>query len=346
MNTKYIISLLSSSSRVIIPKLGAFLVKNQGQSSSYAFNSILKFEDSLLCDFIAQEKKISKADAAKEIEDFASEIMSVISTGEQYKLEGMGSLYKDANGKIQFIESKLTTAATPQKTKEEKLSVEKTFIIEIENTPVTTENKKSTTDTKPSQETESSSSDKKVFKNNKNMEAKKNNSFLLIIVVVLIIAVGLSLYLLLSDKISADDSLTQKSGVSDSLKILEEQFEQETEANINDLIPEDLDAETSTQESTEAPTADQNTTKPVSKPSAVVNSEPKYYIVAGCFKNESNADNFVKKLRSEGYEAEKFGIIKDLHAVSYSMHNNMDDAIEALRKIKSTREANAWLIKY
>ncbi len=75
-------------------------------------------------------------------------------------------------------------------------------------------------------------------------------------------------------------------------------------------------------------------------------SEKRYYIVAGCFRDERNADALVKKLKQKGYDAEKFGKIGNLHAVSYSSFVDRTEAQNQLRRIREEEEMEAWLTYY
>jgi len=70
-----------------------------------------------------------------------------------------------------------------------------------------------------------------------------------------------------------------------------------------------------------------------------------YYIVAGCFANENNADRLVTNLRKKGYAAEKFGLINNLHAVSYESFPDFNIARKALRQIHQAESENAWIYK-
>ncbi|NJM14971.1 MAG: hypothetical protein HC896_05945 [Bacteroidales bacterium] len=51
----YIVELLNSNKRVIIPDFGAFIVK-QGTPVTYVFNEFLKYNDGLLIDHVAKKK--------------------------------------------------------------------------------------------------------------------------------------------------------------------------------------------------------------------------------------------------------------------------------------------------
>jgi hypothetical protein len=70
----------------------------------------------------------------------------------------------------------------------------------------------------------------------------------------------------------------------------------------------------------------------------------KYIIVAGCFRSYNNANNFVKELKSLGYDAQLAGhSAKGLHRVVYGSHNDRSDAVKSMRWIQSTHNAQAWM---
>jgi len=72
----------------------------------------------------------------------------------------------------------------------------------------------------------------------------------------------------------------------------------------------------------------------------------KFYIVAGCFEKEENADNYITLLRDKGFNPEKFGTIGRLHAVSFRSFSSREEAIVELKNIRNTTEPSAWLLYY
>ncbi|APS38234.1 MULTISPECIES: SPOR domain-containing protein [Salegentibacter] len=69
-----------------------------------------------------------------------------------------------------------------------------------------------------------------------------------------------------------------------------------------------------------------------------------YHIVAGAFRVEENAKTKVAELRKEGFKAHLLGENKyGLHQVVYASHEKRRDAINMLRKVKSSNEG-AWLL--
>jgi nucleoid DNA-binding protein len=71
----------------------------------------------------------------------------------------------------------------------------------------------------------------------------------------------------------------------------------------------------------------------------------RYYIVAGCFRDEINADSLVTSLKLLGYKAEKFGKIGNLFAVCFASFDNKDKAVSELKRIRA-KVPSAWMTKF
>ena len=72
-----------------------------------------------------------------------------------------------------------------------------------------------------------------------------------------------------------------------------------------------------------------------------------YFIIAGCFSDEENANRLVKKLKSDGYtNSEKFASIKNMYYVCYSGHSNKDSATIELKKLQAKGKHEAWIMHY
>lgn len=69
----------------------------------------------------------------------------------------------------------------------------------------------------------------------------------------------------------------------------------------------------------------------------------KYFVVAGVFRDESNADKLVKELRDKGYNAEKFGKIGNMYSVSYDVFQSKQEADNFMLKIKDKIDNEAWI---
>ena len=69
-----------------------------------------------------------------------------------------------------------------------------------------------------------------------------------------------------------------------------------------------------------------------------------YYVVAGCFKEKSNATKLVSDLIDEGYEAEIIDKHKGLHRVAYSKFPSRRKARKLFDKIRETGKST-WILK-
>ena len=70
-----------------------------------------------------------------------------------------------------------------------------------------------------------------------------------------------------------------------------------------------------------------------------------YHIIAGAFRVKENAEKKISQLSLKGFEAAMIGVNKyGLHQVAYSSHENRLEALQTLRKIKTTNNKDAWLL--
>lgn len=72
--------------------------------------------------------------------------------------------------------------------------------------------------------------------------------------------------------------------------------------------------------------------------------EKTYFVVAGCFKEKSNADELIKKLNSEGYEAELIDQHKGLYRVSFKKFKSRRKAKALFKEVKE-KGVSAWILK-
>lgn len=79
------------------------------------------------------------------------------------------------------------------------------------------------------------------------------------------------------------------------------------------------------------------------QPSQEVFAGTKYYVVAGVFRVESNADNLVSELRNKGYNSEKFTKIGNMYAVSYDVFPTKREADRLMLKIQRESDPGAWI---
>jgi nucleoid DNA-binding protein len=106
---KYLIELLETNNRVIVPDLGAFIIRQQ-EPQELVFNDLLAFNDGMLTSHIKQQEGISMSKAQVKIEEFVDQVKKVLTKGDIYHLENLGYLKMDDSSKIEFSVTKFPTA--------------------------------------------------------------------------------------------------------------------------------------------------------------------------------------------------------------------------------------------
>ncbi len=114
---KYLISLLELNNRVIVPDLGAFIVRQQ-EPKELVFNDLLAFDDGMLCDRLMHEEKLSRTEAQNRIKQYVEKAKKTLEKGDVHHIENLGSLKMDASSKIEFSTAgsaagKATTSKAP-----------------------------------------------------------------------------------------------------------------------------------------------------------------------------------------------------------------------------------------
>lgn len=343
MINRYIKELLNEHNRVIVPDLGAFLYKGESSKIIY-FNEFLRFNDGLLLNYIAEQGKIDKIEAAKQIKAYVEDTNKRLQAKKKVAIEGIGHLYLDENDKIQ-----LQTDAIPEPQTEEpqskpsavaeepKVSEQVEPIVTFEKPasevnsgikplvsfdfPETkTESPKSAFQAPPPTKVKPATPTSKK-KNTPPPTAKSNRTILWISSIVVIIIITL-LYLFVIKPLYQNKEREKNAVI--------------TNANLDTIVIAKKD---STQE-TMQPVAKQNNTVPMTN-----SGHKKYHLVVGCFVQENNADKVVQKLRNEGFSPEKFAKIEEMYFVSIASFNNKASAEKHLRELKSKGYKDIW-IKY
>ena len=434
---KYINKLLDANNRVIVPDFGAFIVK-QLHPRTIVFNEFLRYNDGLLVDLLAGEEKLDKETARQKIVDYVEDLNKKLDKGQKFTISSLGTLAKEANGKISFVEPsdavqeksdekkatedvKKPKEITPEQkkpatvektsekkaeplkeTKEEVKPAAKTVKPEIkpeerqeevkkeEKKPeVTAREKKedvktgeretgkkipsqpatSKTETSVKAETDKISPpgpeakkqvvfekpsatvlDKPVEPAQPVEYQRRNNKMQIFILVALIVIVnGAIIYwFFFNDKVTGifhhnDTELRQDKTDKPKKPAITISPAQTDQNNTENAKTKEL-KETSVKGTKVAgPPAMPPKPEPAAR-KVTVSSGKTYYIVAGCFKDEANADRLVKELQDKGYNAVKFGKIGQLFAVSYGSFPDKTSADNELINIRKNVQSDAWVI--
>jgi nucleoid DNA-binding protein/cell division septation protein DedD len=366
---EYISLLLENNNRVIVPEFGAFIVKKR-HPLSLVFNEFLQYNDGVLIDLISKKENIDSDQAKIKIEQFIKKINDSLDKGEAFQILKLGFLIKNKSGKISLEESETSIIGiTKSEEKEISLDQDKSMIIEepvaekeikkITNQPIVPPVQKIKEEAPPeiskpvekkikepqSKENKKNKSDDSIKKKNiqEPIETtpvidyqtvpKSRKNIIIWILVIIGINAAIIIYFFRYNKLSdlfLKTSINPEELIStDSIKPLSEK-----------ALP--VDSSTFTKENSIV--ENQQISKP-DKPDikTIAPTGKRYYIVAGVFREEKNAQNFVKELRNKGFNSEQFAKIGASYGVSYSVFESKDDAEKNLSKIKKEIDPGAWI---
>ena len=413
---KYIIELLDTNTRVIIPDFGAFIIK-QKDPRLIVFNEFLRYNDGLLIEFVAKSENIDKVLAKKKVVEYVDMANKNLKDNSELTIEGLGKLIKESTGKIAFeevpgIQAKESKKKETKKTAEikedkkakadeavpekpvapkaekepPKIKEEKPVEKKEAATPAKEESKKeiiakpkeepaakpkaeppvppkaeppvppkTEPPVKPKTEPVAKQREESIlkpkaehkpeppYKTAEVKRKKKNNAQIVMwIILILVINAAIISWFVFKDeyrgffkKLSGTTDVLEQEKADQGLEIITEteDISPGTEADV-----EEPAAGIQSQKIAEPEVAPEIEEEPVSYP------EKRYYIVAGCFREESNATAYVKKLIQKGYDAEKFAKIGNLHYVSYSSFIDKSEAQSQLRKIREEEAPEAWML--
>ena len=344
-----ILNLLKKNGRVIIPDFGALIVK-QKAPLTVIFNEFLQYNDGALVGAVSAKQNIEREEATKNIKAFTAEIEKKLNNKENVEIKGVGVLSKSSTGKI-------TLSPLSEKPKEEKapelqgvetddksdegIKAEKKEEQEKKKPEIVADKiiPKEEEKVIPQQEKEIKQEAPKVEKPTEEYHPiteyygdNANNSTLNIVLWIIIIIVvngAIVGYFFFSDEIKAlfgkgDKTVTKKEV---PVKTVEEAI---ADSLIKGL--EITEPEIATQDEAESGSIDNE-----------IYVGTKYYVVAGVFRIESNADNLVNRLKNKGYNSEKFGKIGQMYAVSYDVFPTRAEADRYMIKIRNEIDTEAWI---
>jgi len=406
---KYLLQVLESNNRVIVPEFGAFIIK-QKSPLTIIFNEFLQYNDGMLVDVISKNEGIDRDVAKEKIDAFIAEMNSALDRDGKYSIPSIGIVTKGSSGKISLEkeelkkpvkkESKASESTEKEqvqpkqkgKTSPKKSEPIKEDIIDI--VADKTIEKEQKEEVKQKKEREADKSDavtvkkevkpeaqvvsetkkevkpatqvvpeaKKVEKHevqvvseinktkpvatevetSKIYEAqpsktslsdtnKRSRTRLIIWLIIIVIVNGILIgYFFYSEELTSIFS-----GKSKELT--------EPETTVQDrLQPETLPAE----EPDEDIISNETEEEPVSASetqSSTIHEGTRYYVIAGVFREESNADNLLLELKQKGFNPEKFGKIGNLFAVSYDVFSTRAEADRMLLKIQREIDPEAWI---
>ena len=314
--------LLYSNDCVVLPGLGGFIAKYKGASlnsnlhtvyppqKTIGFNPQIKENDGLLVSALCALNNCSYAEGKIELDAWVKEQYNTLIRGEKISWKGIGILFQDLLGKIQFIpDSKGNFSA-------EAFGLEKIILV-----PVEREIEEPVTHEISVLEKRADQSSKWIWK-------------AAAVLALPILGVGI---FALSHKIESTDWQYA------SFKLLgtKSRVAQYTPAPTRTIPTYTVKEETelvSTQEEIIS-------TSPIKaeEPEVTATNHKKYEIIVGAFGVSENAKRMVRELKKKGYNAFLAGKKGNLQMVAAASDSNYAAILQTLDKIKSEVNPSAWL---
>jgi len=368
---KYISELLFENDKVIIPGLGAFIgtpqaakMDSEGQVLSppkkvITFDSNDKSADNLLARHISKSENITQIATKKSITDFVNETIKELKEGKRVRLADIGIFSMDVKGHILFDaeddvnyltdsfgldEIKPTvikdTALKPDETKEVKTKKKESAVVEEKSIP----------------EKEDTNNRKKVP----------------VIVWILIFLFPILIFILTLFLVNPVYFNKQSSHIGEKIVHLKESVfpshssTKEFDSDIKDSSINDTSKNSqaitdtmATLEKSYSSDLSSTDTKNVNTDETMIVDEAKsetssgsnnlplnYYLIAGSFKDKSNATKLVSQLQIKGYDSQIVGLSPSgLHMVCFNGWNTREEAQKELYRIKVEDNAEPWIYK-
>jgi len=316
--------LLYSNDCVILPGLGGFIAKYKGASlntnlhtiyppqKTIGFNPQIKENDGLLVSALCALNNCSYSEGKAELDAWVKEQSNTLLRGEKLSWKGIGILFQDRLGKIQFIPDSKGNFSI------EALGLDKIILVPVEReiqAPV---------------EAEISVLEKRAAQGSKWIWKAAA------VLALPILGVGI---FALSHKIESTDWQYA------SYKLLG------TKSRVASYSPNDtrsIPTYTVKEEEDFIPTQNENvsaqeTSEPVKEIVAPVVEKKKYEIIVGAFAVSDNAKRLVRQLKEKGFNASLSSKKGNLQLVSCGSVDNYEAALEQLDKAKTEISSSSWL---
>jgi len=319
----YISDLLYRHDCVIVPSLGGFISNYKSAqihpvshtlrppSKSISFNVQLQNNDGLLANYISDCESISFASAQVKIEQYVKGLQNDLEHKNQVKIAKVGILSRDTNGLLSF---------EPDTTVNYLLDA---FGLDTVQSPAIL------------RQSNVISLPKQVAKGAKNIKAKKSSINWRVAAVILPL-IGLSTYVSFQQE-SVNDAYANYAYLNPFKVKPAAVYTPRAVETKETLVLTSIELSPKTETSEDLV----NTTELITP---AVNTI-QFHLVAGCFSSESNAENLVAKLKTQGFDSSVIGQnATGLFRVAFQSFTSKDSALLKLQTLKATG-TSTWLLK-
>jgi len=316
--------LLYSNDCVVLPGLGGFIAKYRGASlnsslhtihppqKTIGFNSQIKENDGLLVSALCALNNCTYAEGKSELEAWVKEQSNTLLRGEKISWKGIGILFQDRLGKIQFIPDSKGNFSL------ESFGLEKIILVPVERKieePITAE---------------VSVLEKR---------AEQGSKWIWKAAAVLALPIlGVGIFAL-SHKIESTDwqyasfkLFGTKSRVAEYKPAVTRTLPTYNVTEETDLLPAPSISETS-----------ETVATPIEETDVVSTGKKKYEIIVGAFAVPDNAKRLVRELMKKGFSASLSSKKGNLQLVSSWSEDNYEAALQQLDRAKNEISSSSWL---
>jgi len=326
---KYIIEILSENGKIVVPGLGRFSIEYKATTIhpvEHTFTppeKIIIFEsntsdDDLLIRTISEKEHISITDALNTINNFSDTLLSDIQKGKLTGIEGLG-VFSLKENEITFI---------PEATQ---LSDEQ-FGLSGFISPAIVRNEFK----------EKAAINAQKAKDDKIKRSKRNRRYITITVSVIIVT-ALIFVVFFTDILR---NYMYNNDVSSEVKSENKAVENKTQ------IPVQVQKDTISKENNNTSVALTSSSSTIKAADTYLAKKENsqgimYYLVAGSFRSEENANKSVSELKTKGFL--NAGIVRQgnsgMWIVYYESHAVKDEATKALKQIIQKENRDSWILK-
>ncbi|WP_010662078.1 SPOR domain-containing protein [Marinilabilia salmonicolor] len=362
---QYLLELIKSNNRVIVPNFGAFIV-SRDSGTTVLFNNFLSFNDGLLINHVSTQKGIQTTEATDMVSEFVDKIKKELDEQGEYTIEKLGTFTKDQNGILRFTQDPHLADLLPddKAEKESKSATGDAQLLDIDNNapedPAAEEKEKAEEKQKGKKASEVKSdgkllnldekkeeSDKKqppkgdkTTARNKKPEAsasggkttvvqkEKRNGLppWLIALLILIPIVLIVLYFLFwTGEDKKKEPEVVKKEVVDTLAA---KRKADSIAMVKAREEEHLRKEEEARKKAEAEKA----------------KGPRHHIIVGSFKEKANAEKLVKKLKANGFVDASVLPYNNMVLVSAVSYESVLKAREAQERVLQEQKMENWIL--
>ncbi len=333
---KHISDLLQDNECVIVPKMGGFLsshspagnhsIKYSSKSllTKLSFSELLKYNDGLLANHIANHEKLTYSEALIEIEKFVNKFHQELDSGKKFIIDQVGVLYKDARLNVQIEPFENLNHLNDT---EEISGIPPLSVLQIEF--------KRDEKEQPEIPVTSKQNQQKII-------SSKRNRVIIFASLLMVSLLAFCLYIYFSPS-SKENS---ESLNSNSHRITEQPVDYNASKSVT-LVPHSDSISGIIDRSFTNTVTEKRAVKPNYSVETEYNAKNKtaykYFIVAGSFKSFDNANRKLDALKLQGFKnAQIFSDSRNLQLVCYDSFNTLKAAHEKMNSIRMQYN-EAWI---